>query len=111
MLVFWSLSDIYAKFKARWIQQRDSMNIFSILRLSPQESPATKEIAIWNRLNHDNFTPLTFAANLSRTTMFSWLLHERSIVQWSYGDVSCVIHPLDQLDLSLDGGVSRQTPT
>jgi len=31
--------------------------------------------------------------------MFSFLLKERKITQWSYGPVACVLYPLDQVDL------------
>jgi len=31
--------------------------------------------------------------------MFSFLLEERKITQWSYGPVACVLYPLDQVDL------------
>ena len=80
MLVVHSLPNIYEKFKARWIKEKKS------------------SIDLWNRLNNDNFTPLTLAADLHRVQMFHWLLDERKKVHWSYGDVFCVLHPLDQLD-------------
>lgn len=90
MLVICSLPDIYAKYKARWIEQQKTQEI-------DKKSIQKKEL--WNRLNNDRLTPLTLAADLRRTKMLTWLLHERRKIQWSYGDVTCVLHPLDQLDL------------
>jgi len=58
-----------------------------------------KVIPLWKRLNKDGYTPLTLAAKLGQAEMFSFLLEERKITQWSYGPVSCVLYPLDQVDL------------
>ena len=90
MLVICSLPEIYAKYKARWIEQNKG-----------------SRLELWNRLNNDGLTPLTLAADLRRTKMFTWLLHERRKIQWSYGDVTCVLHPLDQLDLGFQEVVSQ----
>jgi hypothetical protein len=90
MLVICSLPDIYARYKARWIEQYKS-----------------NKIQLWNRLNNDGLTPLTLAADFGRTKMFTWLLHERRKIQWSYGDVTCVLHPLDQLDLGFQTVVNE----
>ncbi|CAF4340455.1 unnamed protein product, partial [Rotaria sordida] len=54
---------------------------------------------LWNRLNKDGLTPLTLAADLGQAKMLSWLLEERKRTLWSYGNVSCVVHPLNQLDI------------
>ncbi len=96
MLVICSLPDIYAKYKARWIEQQKT-NAYSNIN----------KLQLWNRLNNNGLTPLTLAADLGRTKMFTWLLHERRKIQWSYGDVTCVLHPLDQLDLGFQQVVSR----
>jgi len=98
---------MYAKYKARWIDQQaihefDDMNTRKIPRAKSMESSK-----IWSRLNNDGLTPLTLAADLGRTSMLSWLLHERKIIQWSYGDVTCVLHPLDQLDLGFHTKASQ----
>jgi hypothetical protein len=107
MLVICSLPEIYAKFKARWLEQRKvTTSILDTTTRSLSKSKIDKQTCLWNRLNHDKLTPLTLAADLSRTQMLSWLLHERKIVQWSYGDVSCILHPLDQLDIDFNDGVS-----
>ena len=95
MLVIRSLPDIYEKFKTRWIEQ-ENLN------------KDIKKTSLWNRLNNDGLTPLTLAADLRRTQMFTWLLEERKKIQWSYGDISCVIHPLDQLDFGLTDHESEQ---
>lgn len=39
--------------------------------------------------------------------MFSFLLEERKIVQWSFGPVSCVLYPLDQVDLEFQEDVKN----
>ncbi|CAF4809152.1 unnamed protein product [Rotaria sp. Silwood1] len=90
MLVICNLPEIYAKYKARWIEQQ-TIN-------DKKETDDSKSTKIWNRLNKNGLTPLTLAADLGRAKMLSWLLHERKKVQWSYGNVSCLLHPLDQLD-------------
>lgn len=83
MLVICSLPNIYEKFKERWTEENKNST------------------ELWNRLNNDGFSPLTLAADLHRIQMFNWLLDERKKVQWSYGDVACILHPLDQLDINL----------
>ncbi|UJR09267.1 hypothetical protein I4U23_013512 [Adineta vaga] len=99
MLVICNLPEIFAKFKARWLEQKVSVQIFDTMKSHKNKSKKMKETNLWNRLNDNSLTPLTLAADLSRIQMLSWLLNERKIVQWSYGDVSCVLHPLDQLDI------------
>ena len=59
-----------------------------------------KVVPLWKRLNKDGFTPLTLAAQLAKEDMFSFLLDEGKITQWSYGPVSCVLYPLEQVDLN-----------
>ncbi|CAF4156657.1 unnamed protein product [Rotaria sordida] len=93
MLVIRNLPEIYAKFKARWIEQQASND-----NDKTSGSTSTKQTKLWNRLNKDGFTPLTLAADISQSKMLSWLLYERKKIQWSYGNVSCLLHPLDQLD-------------
>ena len=66
---------------------------------------------LWKRLNKDGFTPLTLAAELGLTDMFSFLLDERKIVQWCYGPVSCVLYPLDELDHEFQQEVRIHTHT
>ena len=101
MLVICSLPEMYAKYKARWIEQQKSDEYNDI---SKNES---NKLLLWNRLNNDGLTPLTLAADLGRTKMLAWLLEERRKVQWSYGDVTCMLHPLDQLDLSFHEEVDQ----
>ncbi|CAF2906771.1 unnamed protein product [Rotaria sp. Silwood2] len=93
-LVICNLPEIYAKFKARWIEQHTILNDKEITDLKSTEPPK-----LWNRLNKDGLTPLTLAADLGQAKMLSWLLDERKRIQWSYGNVSCVLHSLDQLDM------------
>jgi hypothetical protein len=68
-----------------------------------QSSTEKKQIVpIWKRLNKKGLTPLALAAQLGQLPMFSFLLDERKITQWCYGPVSCVLYPLDQLDLEFE---------
>ena len=109
MLVICNLHHIYEKYKARWIKQQ-TINGF-MGSLSPIKLLKTNLVStpkLWNHLNNEGLTPLTLAAHLGRTKMLAWLLNERKIVQWSYGDVSCVLHPLDQLDLGFDEEVKKK---
>lgn len=62
-------------------------------------------IPIWKRVNRDGFTPLSLAAQLGQFEMFSFLIDERKIIQWCYGPVSCVLYPLDQLDIEFKNEV------
>ena len=111
MLVICNLPEIYEKFKARWIERQaiDIGNTGSLLerQLSNTSMKGSNKPKVegppklWNRLNDDNLTPLTLAADLRRSKMLSWLLNERKKIQWSYGDVSCVLHPLQQLDVDV----------
>ncbi|CAF1660399.1 unnamed protein product [Rotaria magnacalcarata] len=94
MLVVCNLPDMYTKFKARWIERQAAKDKKRTIKSETSELPT-----LWNRLNKDGLTPLTLAADLGRAKMLSWLLKERTTVQWSFGHVSCLLHPLDQLDL------------
>ncbi|CAM2718816.1 unnamed protein product [Rotaria socialis] len=94
MLVVCNLPNMYTKFKARWIERHAVKHKKIIITSETSELPK-----LWNRLNKDGLTPLTLAADLGRAKMLSWLLQERTTIQWSFGNVSCVLHPLDQLDL------------
>ncbi|CAF4011245.1 unnamed protein product [Rotaria magnacalcarata] len=94
MLVICNLPDMYAKFKARWIERQAAKDKKKTIKSEKSELPK-----LWNRLNKDGLTPLTLAANSGRVKMLSALLQERAVLQWSYGNVSCLLHPLDQLDV------------
>jgi hypothetical protein len=107
VLVICNKPDIYAKYKARWIKQQRIIGFVNITSKGMYEPKSTEVPKLWNRLNNDSLTPLSLAAHLSRTNMFTWLLEERKITQWSYGDVSCVLHPLDQLDLDFRDQASQ----
>jgi len=107
MLVICNLPQVYEKYKARWIQQQAingfvDMSHSETAKLEPFKTArleSFKTPKLWNQRNSCGLTPLTLAARLGRSKMLAWLLDERKILQWSYGDVSCVLHPLDQLDL------------
>lgn len=80
LLVIHNLPEMYGKLKKYW-------------------EKAENDILLWKRCNKDGLTPLTLAAKLGATEMFSFLLDERKIVQWRYGPVSCVLYPLNEIDL------------
>ena len=91
---------MYTKFKQRWIERQTPENERSDDDDDNNDSVKNKTVTpLWKRLNKDGYTPLTFAAKLGGAEMFSFLLDERKITQWSYGPVSCVLYPLDQVDL------------
>jgi hypothetical protein len=91
---------MYTKVKQRWLElqalENDSSDEDESEKILKNEK---KVLPLWKRLNKDGYTPLTLAAKLGRAGMFSFLLEERKITQWSYGPVSCVLYPLDQVDL------------
>lgn len=89
---------MYTKAKERWSQiqaEDDELSDDEESKLAVKR----KVVPLWKRLNKDGYTPLTLAAKLGQADMFSFLLEERKITQWSYGPVSCVLYPLDQVDL------------
>jgi len=100
LLVIHNLPKVYTKVKQRWLEMQASEHESSDEdeddKLFKNEK---KVIPLWKRLNKDGYTPLTLAAKLGQAEMFSFLLEERKITQWSYGPVSCVLYPLDQVDL------------
>ncbi|CAF1342754.1 unnamed protein product [Rotaria magnacalcarata] len=102
MLVICNLPDMYAKFKARWIERQAAKDKKKTIKSEKSELPK-----LWNRLNKDGLTPLTLAANSGRVKMLSALLQERAVLQWSYGNVSCLLHPLDQLDVGYYENVGK----
>ncbi|CAF1032280.1 unnamed protein product [Rotaria sp. Silwood1] len=80
------------------LQHGADMNVNRIV----ENSTLVKQpVNLWNRLNNDNLTPLTLAADIGRSETLSWLLDERKKIQWSFGNVSCLLHPLDQLDVDI----------
>lgn len=88
---------MYTKVKQRWVQLEAEET------LTDEEGSVSidkkKVVPLWKRINKDGYSPLTLAAKLGQAEMFSFLLEERKITQWSYGPVSCVLYPLDQVDL------------
>ena len=108
MLVIRNMPEIYAKFKAYWIEQDESIRKqMTTQKESGEIESIEQSTKIWSRLNKDKFTPLTLAAELNRIKMLSWLLEERKRIQWSFGDVSCTLHPLNQLDPDFQDEVSQ----
>lgn len=97
---------MYSKFKERWLEVHataidESSNVDNDRVVS-----TNKKIPLWKRLNKDGFTSFTLAAKLGLTDMFSFLLDESKIVQWRYGPVSCVLYPLEELELASQQEVS-----
>ncbi|CAF1293695.1 unnamed protein product [Adineta ricciae] len=106
LVVIHNLPKIYSKFKECWLKV-PAMNTQEISDNEHNKSRSTvlernKLVPLWKRLNNDGYTPFTLSAKLGLTEMFSFLLDERKIVQWSYGPVSCVLYPLDELDLEIE---------
>ena len=95
---------MYTKYKKLWIKEQevDDDDDDEEFRLARQ-----RVTPLWKRLNKDGLTPLTLAAKLGQAEMFGFLLEERKITQWSYGPVSCVLYPLDQVDLEFQEDVGR----
>lgn len=98
LLVIHNLPEIYIKFKKHWQEVQRTVS-----DASSEEKvilcPKQKKTPLWKYCNKDGLTPLTLAAKLGATDMFSFLLDERKMVQWRYGPVSCVLYPLDEIDL------------
>jgi len=104
---------MYTKAKQRWIELQEKEKESSDEDDDDDDgkslSDKKKVVPLWKRLNKDGYTPLTLAAKLGHAEMFSFLLDERKITQWSYGPVSCVLYPLDQVDLEFqDDEVKRK---
>ena len=116
LLVIHNLPKIYTKFKERWLKAQ----AIATDELSDEDesdnrkeitSTRKREVPPWKKLNKDGFTPLTLAAKLGVTDMFSFLLDECKLVQWRYGPVSCVLYPLDELELEFQEEVSILLPS
>ncbi len=111
LLVIHNLPKMYTKFKAHWLEAQVTTSGDEDDNCNAVVSTKKKEIPLWKRLNKDGYTPLTLAAQLGLADMFSFLLDERKIVQWCYGPVSCVLYPLDEVDLDFQQEVSIHTHT
>lgn len=100
---------MYTKFKQRWIKEQEKLNDEDSEDDDQEYQLESKRVTpLWKRLNRDGFTPLTLAAKLGQADMFSFLLEERKITQWSYGPVACVLYPLDQVDLEFQDDVRQR---
>ena len=100
---------MYTKFKQRWIEEQEKISEASDDDDDEYFQVEKNRITpLWKRLNKDGYTPLTLAAKLGQAEMFSFLLEERKITQWSYGPVSCVLYPLDQVDLEFQEDVKKK---
>ncbi|CAF5154613.1 unnamed protein product, partial [Rotaria sp. Silwood1] len=80
---------MYTKVKQRWIEIEAANKTSSDEYDDDEEDEKIvldqkKVIPLWKRLNKDGYTPLTLAAQLGQAEMFSFLLEERKITQWSY---------------------------
>ena len=93
---------MYTKFKQRWLEMQAAGSESSDEDEPGAPSKKPGVVPLWKRLNKDGYTPLTLAAKLGEAEMFSFLLGERKITQWSYGPVACVLYPLDQVDLEIN---------
>jgi hypothetical protein len=101
---------MYTKYKERWLETQARDNESSEEDEDEDGNPLPKQdkvIPLWKRLNRDGYTPLTLAAKLGQAAMFSFLLEECKITQWSFGPVACVLYPLDQVDLEIHDDVKK----
>lgn len=99
---------MYTKVKQRWIEVQAAQETSSDDEDDEDSAKKKSKVTpLWKRLNKDGFTPLTLAAKLGQAEMFSFLLEERKITQWSYGPVACVLYPLDQVDLEINNDVNK----
>jgi ankyrin repeat protein len=69
----------------------------------PSSAPTTD---LWLRLNNDGLTPFCLAAKLNVKDMFSFILDEMKQLQWKFGPVSCILYPLNELDLAIDSSIT-----
>ena len=102
---------MYTQYKQRWIDEQKKAEESSDEDGEDDEYfqiEKNRITPLWKRLNKDGYTPLTLAAKLGGEEMFSFLLEERKITQWSYGPVACVLYPLDQVDLEFQEDVSKR---
>jgi ankyrin repeat protein len=105
LLVIHNLPEMYIKFKKHWEEVQTTAGDASSREAEDDKHatfPCAKKLKIplWKHCNNDGLTPLTLAAKLGGADIFSFLLNERKIVQWRYGPVSCVLYPLDEIDLA-----------
>jgi hypothetical protein len=106
LLVIHNLPEMYIKFKKHLEEVQTTVSDASSEEVEDDKHKAflyakKTKIPLWKHRNNDGLTPLTLAAKLGGMDMFSFLLNERKIVQWRYGPVSCVLYPLDEIDLPL----------
>jgi hypothetical protein len=99
---------MYTKFKERWLEEQEKDKDSSDDDDEYYQLEKKRIIPLWKRLNKDGYTPLTLAAKLGQAEMFSFLLEERKITQWSFGPVACVLYPLDQVDLEFQEDVNEE---
>lgn len=85
MLVIHSLPDLYTHVYKKWV------SVFG-------EDGRGVKVPLWQRPNKNGFTPFKLCAELGLKDMFNYLIEDRKIIQWSYGPVTCMIYPLDELD-------------
>lgn len=85
-----NLPDAYKQFKILWMDNAKEE--------AHEEGKEGVANPLWMRRNNEGLTPFTLAAKLGRKKMFDYLLEERMQSLWSFGPVTCVIYPLDELD-------------
>jgi len=97
VLVTHGLQDAYTYFKKTWVDKYGSNQLDDG---TYERNGKTKEglIVPWKRRNHNLHTPFTLCAHDGIKDMFYFLMEERKQVQWSYGPVTCMLYPLDELD-------------
>ncbi|XP_786430.2 transient receptor potential cation channel subfamily V member 5 [Strongylocentrotus purpuratus] len=60
--------------------------------------------------NYQGYTPLCLAAELADIEFFESIIHLERQVSWKYGDVTCALYPLYNLDsIGVDGSVNEKS--
>ncbi|XP_041477410.1 transient receptor potential cation channel subfamily V member 5-like [Lytechinus variegatus] len=60
--------------------------------------------------NFQGYTPLCLAAELANTEFFESIIHLERQVSWKYGEVTCALYPLYNLDsIGVDGSVNEKS--
>ena len=97
VLVIHGLQEAYTHFKKKWID-RFGTNLNEDGTVNRNGLTRNGIVVPWKQRNSEQLTPFTLCAHSGIKEMFDFLLEERKQVQWSYGPVTCVLYPLDELD-------------
>lgn len=97
VLVLHGLQEAYVYYKKLWIENFGS-NQNEDGTFDRKGKTKNGLIVPWKKRNLKGLTPFTLCAADGIKDMFDFLMEERKQVQWSYGPVTCMLYPLDELD-------------